>query len=214
MRELLESRQVVIYFFSVAVAAAVALAMPGTSALETAVNPALALMLYVTFLQVPLAELGHALRQGRFLVALLVTNFVAIPVLVAVLARLLPVDPMVQLGVLLVLLTPCIDYVVTFSHLGRADARLLLAATPVLLILQMLLLPGYLWVLLGKEAVGLVQFGPFMHAFAWLIALPLLLAGATQAWAVRTHSEPASQRCWGSCRFRQPRWFSSSSSHQ
>lgn len=44
----------------------------------------------------------------------------------------------------LVLLTPCIDYVVTFSHLGRADARLLLAATPTLLVVQMLLLPAHL----------------------------------------------------------------------
>ncbi len=48
---------------------------------------------------------------------------------------------MLRLGVLFVLLTPCIDYVVTFSHLGRADA---LASTPALLILQMMLLPVYL----------------------------------------------------------------------
>ena len=68
----------------------------------------------------------------------------------AVLVQFLPPDPMVRLGVLLVLLTPCIDYVVTFSHLGRADARLLLAATPALLIMQMLLLPLFLNLFLGK----------------------------------------------------------------
>ena len=47
-------------------------------------------------------------------------NFLAIPLLVAGLTLLLPADPMLRLGVLLVLLTPCIDYVVTFAHLGRA----------------------------------------------------------------------------------------------
>src|SRR3546814_4914861 len=85
-------------------------------------------------------------------------------------------DPMLRLGVLLVLLTPCIDYVVTFAHLGRADSRLLLAATPILLIVQMIALPFYLGFLLGDDAASLVQAGPFVHAFVWLIAIPLALA--------------------------------------
>jgi len=37
-------------------------------------------------------------------------------------------------------LPPCIDYVITFAQLGRADARLLLASTPILLLVQMVLL--------------------------------------------------------------------------
>src|SRR5690606_7293874 len=122
---------------------------------------------------------GRAFVRGRFLAALLVTNFVAVPLLVAAMVQLLPPEPLVRLGVLLVLLTPCIDYVVTFSHLGRADARLLLASTPTLLVLQMLLLPVYLGLLLGDEAATLVQPGPFIHAFVWLIAVPLALAALT-----------------------------------
>lgn len=47
-------------------------------------------------------------------------------------SQFLPLDPLIRSGVLLVLLTPCIDYVVTFAHLGRADARLPLAGTPAL----------------------------------------------------------------------------------
>lgn len=185
IREALESRQIAIYFCAVVVAAGIALLVPGTAALEGAINPALALMLYVTFLQVPLAELRRAFGQVRFLTALLLSNFAVIPVLVAVLILFLPAEPMIRLGVLLVLLTPCIDYVVTFAHLGRADARLLLAATPVLLIAQMLLLPGYLGLFLGEEAARLVQAGPFVHAFLWLIAAPLVLAALTQLWAAR-----------------------------
>jgi len=137
IREIFERHQVGIYFAAVVLAALVALLVPGTAALEGGVNPALALMLFVTFLQVPLADLGRAFSRGRFLAALLITNFIVTPLVVAVLVQFLPSDPMVRLGVLLVLLTPCIDYVVTFSHLGRADARLLLAATPALLVVQM-----------------------------------------------------------------------------
>ena len=73
-----------------------------------------------------------AFGRIRFLLALLLANFVVVPLLVATPMQflLLPAEPMVRLGVLLVLFMPCIDYVVTFSHMGRADARLLLVATP------------------------------------------------------------------------------------
>lgn len=188
LRESLEDKQVGIYFGAVALGVLVGLFVPGTTALESGINPALAVMLFVTFLQVPLADLGRAFARGRFLAALLTANFVAVPLLVAAMAQFLPPEPLVRLGVLLVLLTPCIDYVVTFSHLGRADARLLLAATPTLLVLQMLLLPVYLGLFLGDEAATLVQPGPFVDAFVWLIAAPLALAALTQLWAARSQT--------------------------
>ncbi len=186
LRDRLENHQVFIYFAVVVLAGLCAALLPGTEALEGAINPALALMLFVTFLQVPLAELRHAFTRLRFLGALLSANFVFVPLLVAGLAAFLPHDPMLTLGVLLVLLTPCIDYVVTFSHIGRADARLLLAATPALLIAQLLLLPVYLSLFLGKAAAELVQLGPFLEAFVWLIAAPLALVVLTQRWAARS----------------------------
>lgn len=188
IREILEKQQVLIYFGAVVLAVLVALLVPGTAAFEPAVNPALAFMLFVTFLQVPLADLRRAFTRGRFLAALLFTNFCVIPPVVAVMVQFLPPDPMLRLGVLLVLLTPCIDYVVTFSHLGRADARLLLAATPTLLVVQMLLLPVYLGLFLGNDAATLVQPGPFVHAFFWLNAVPLALAGLMQLLATRSRS--------------------------
>ncbi len=186
LREFFENRQIRIYFGTVVLATVTALLVSGTTALETGINPALALMLFVTFLQVPLADLRRAFTEVRFLAALLIANFIVVPLLVTVLFQFLPIDPLVRLGVLFVLLTPCIDYVVTFSHLGRADARLLLAATPALLIVQMLLLPVYLGLFLGEDASRLVHFGPFVHAFGWLIVGPLVLAGLVQLWAARS----------------------------
>lgn len=185
LRDRLEGGQVVIYFAAVCIAAIAATVLDGTERLEPAINPALALMLFVTFLQVPLASLREAFRNGRFFGALLATNFMVVPILVMILAQFAPPEPLVRLSVLIVLLCPCIDYVVTFSHLGRADARLLLAATPVLLIVQMLLLPLWLSLFLGAQAAQLVQIGPFLHAFLWLIAIPLGLAMLCQLWAAR-----------------------------
>lgn len=186
IRETLEKRQVSVYFVAVFIAVLTALLARGTAALEYWINPALAIMLFATFLHVPLVDLGRAFTRGRFIAALLISNFIAVPLLVTVLVQFLPPEPLVRLGVLLVLLTPCIDYVVTFAHLGRADARVLLAATPTLLVVQMLLLPFYLGLLLGNNAAILVQPGPFVDAFVWLIAVPFSLAGAVQLWAARS----------------------------
>jgi len=188
MREMLERHQVWAYFVSVGLGALAALIIPGTEQWEGAINPALALMLFVTFLQVPVSELGKAFREIRFLSALLASNFIAIPILAYALLHLAMDDALLRLGVLMVLLTPCIDYVITFAHLGRANARLLLASTPVLLVVQIALLPVYLGLFLGAEAAELVSIGPFIHAFLWLIAGPLVLAGAVQYWALRSRA--------------------------
>ena len=190
IRDSLEGRQIAIYFGVAVIALGVALFVPGATMLEAAVNPALAFMLYVTFLQVPLADLSQALKQTRFIAVLLLSNFIAMPALVFALAGLLPDEPVLRLGVLLVLLAPCIDYVVTFAHLGRADARALLASTPVLLLVQMLLLPLYLKFAFGRDVAFYIDAGPFLHAFLWLIAAPLALAGLTQFLAAR-------RRGWG-----------------
>lgn len=185
MRDALERRQVWIYLGSVLLGFGAARLFAGTERWQVAINPAIATMLFVTFLQVPLAALWRGFANGRFIATLLVSNFLLLPVLVAGLLQVAPEDPLVRLGIAMVLLTPCIDYVVTFCQLGRGDARLLLAATPVLLIAQLLLLPVYLAILLGADAGALVSVGPFLHAFLWLILAPLLLAAAVQRWAAR-----------------------------
>ncbi|WP_197697706.1 hypothetical protein [Legionella waltersii] len=56
IRELLESWQISIYFGTVIVAIMISMLLSCTTILEGAVNPALALMLFVTFLQVPIAD--------------------------------------------------------------------------------------------------------------------------------------------------------------
>lgn len=179
----LERSQTALYLLTMLVAAVLAWRWPPSDALAQAINPALALMLFATFLQLPLSRLLAALAHLRFMLALVATNFVAIPLLVALLLRLWPLEPLVAVGVAIVLLCPCVDYVVTFSHQGGADSRLLLAATPVLLVLQMLLLPLWLPLLLPRTTVLNIDATPFLHAFIVLMALPLLLAAAVQRWA-------------------------------
>lgn len=187
LRQTLERRQLPIYFSAVLLAASVALLTPQAARLDAAVTPALALMMFTTFLQLPLVRLRAAFTPMRSLVALLAANFVLVPVLVGALVQFAPAqNPIIRLGVLLVLLAPCVDYVVTFSRLGRGNAELMLAATPLLLLAQMLLLPLFLALFMDERLHAVLQFRPFLEAFVWLIALPLVLARVVQLWAART----------------------------
>lgn len=191
IRGQLERDQIAIYLVAIGLGIATGLLAPSAGArLEHAITPILAALIYTTFLQIPLADLRGALANRRFLGALLVANFLIIPLVVWGLFQMAPANPAVQLGILLVLLTPCIDYVVVFTHLGRGNSRLVLAATPTLLIVQILLLPLYLWLFLGSGSAELLRARPFLEAFLWLIAAPLILAWLTELWA-KSHSSGA-----------------------
>ncbi|WP_406401587.1 arsenic resistance protein [Streptomyces uncialis] len=190
--ERMERHQIAVYLGAMAAGALTGWAAPAAGpGLEHAINPVLGALLFVTFLQVPAAELVRSLRDGRFLSAALVVNFVVVPLVVAAMFVLLPADQAVRIGVLLVLLCPCVDYVIVFSGLAGGSARRLLAATPLLLVAQMLLLPGFLYLFMGPDLADIVATGPFVEAFAVLIVVPLALAWALQMWAAR---RPAGQR--------------------
>ncbi|MFK3774772.1 arsenic resistance protein [Pseudomonas sp. NPDC089406] len=186
-REQLELNQIPVYFIAVAIAAAVGLLAPiAARPLELLVTPAIAVLMYAMFLQIPFLDLRAGLGNRRFMAALLLANFVLVPLLVWAGTRGLVEHPALLAGALLVLLTPCIDYVVVFTHIGKGESRLTLAATPVLLLLQLALLPLYLALMLGGASEVQIQLAPFFEAFVLLIALPLLLAVMTSAGARRS----------------------------
>ena len=177
----LERRQVAVYLGALAVGVALGAAFPGAEgAFEAAIYPVLGALLYVTFLQVPFDRLREAARDRTFLLAALALNFVVVPPVAWALSLLAPGGTAVQLGVLMVLLTPCIDYVLVFTRLAGGSHHRLLAATPVLMLAQMALLPVFLLAFMGGELAGVVEPGPFLEAFVLLIMLPLGLAWLTE----------------------------------
>lgn len=187
--EVAEKYQVPLYLAAILAGGFIGLAAPDAAPpLEAAVTPALGVLLTVTFLGVPFRRILESLREVRFLLALLVLNFVLVPALVFALSRLVAEEPAVLFGVLLVLLTPCVDYVVVFTRLAGGAADRLLAATPLLMIGQLLALPLFLRLFAGAEVVAALDLAPIATAFLWLILVPLLLAGALQALARRVRS--------------------------
>lgn len=184
----LERHQIALYLAAIGVGAALGLLSPGASRLEAAIEPVLALLLFATFLGVPFAAVGRSLRDARFLGAVGLVNFVIVPVVAYVLSRFVADEPALLFGVLLVLLTPCIDYVIVFAGLAGGASDRLLAAAPLLMLAQMLLLPVYLTLFIGQEGTAAVEIEPFVRALLLLIVLPLSAAIGVQLVARRHRS--------------------------
>ncbi|NWN48383.1 arsenic resistance protein [Pseudomonas sp. MAFF 301514] len=196
-RDTLEQNQIPVYFLAVLLATIFGLLAPSFAhSLSALVTPAIAVLMYAMFLQIPFLDLRQGLGNKRFLSALLLANFILVPLLVCALTQSLVGRPALLVGALLVLLTPCIDYVVVFTHIGKGDSRLMLAATPVLLLLQLVLLPLYLGLMLGPQSEVVVEAGPFVEAFLLLIVVPMILAVLTTSLARRSSVVNAWSSAW------------------
>ncbi|MBJ2246336.1 bile acid:sodium symporter [Pseudomonas haemolytica] len=197
-RDTLEHNQIPIYFVAVFLAVTFGVLAPlSAHGLNLLVTPAIAVLMYAMLLQIPFLDLRQGLGNKRFMAALLLANFILVPLLVWALTRGLVERPALLVGALLVLLTPCIDYVVVFTHIGKGDSRSMLAATPLLLLLQLVLLPVYLGFMLGAQSAVVVAAGAFVEAFVWLIVVPMILAVLTTS--LSRHSSAISRWCgaWG-----------------
>lgn len=133
--------------------------MPGAGAWAVLVEPVLAPLLLATFLVVPAVVFGLSLFVAH--------------------------DDVLLVGVLLVLLAPCVDYVIAFTALAGGAAERLLAAAPLLMLVQLAVLPVLLRAFAGPETVAAVDAGPFVRALVLLILVPLALAALLQWGAVR-----------------------------
>mgnify|MGYP003637681937 CR=1 FL=1 len=199
MREMIERHQVWAYLIAVVLGLVVGWTSPlGDRVPDGVIWALLGVLLYATFTQTPLTHLSDVFRDRRFMSALLTGNFLVMPAITALLVLALPDNDALKLGVLLVLLMPCTDWFVTFTHLGKGDSTRAIAATPVLLIAQLALLPLYLWFFLGNQFDVNLEIGRhLLPAFAGLIIVPLILAFLTENWAEKSEKATGLIRSMG-----------------
>ena len=188
MRDVIERHQVWAYLIAVILGLVVGwTGSLGDNVPEYLIWALLGVLLYATFTQTPLTHLSDVFRDRRFMSALLTGNFLVMPAITALLVLALPDNDALKLGVLLVLLMPCTDWFVTFTHLGKGDSTRAIAATPVLLIAQLGLLPLYLWLFMGNQFDVNLELGRhLLPAFGGLIIVPLILAFLTEKWAEKS----------------------------
>ncbi|MCU1631462.1 MAG: arsenic resistance protein [Micrococcaceae bacterium] len=182
----MERQQIPLYLLAIVAGGLFGWLVPAAAEpLELSINPVLGLLLFATFLGIPFGKIGQAVRDVRFMATVMILNFLIVPVIVFTLSRFVADDQALLVGVMMVLLAPCIDYVIVFSGLAGGSSDRLLAAAPLLMLTQMLLLPLYLLIFIGPDLVSAIEPGPFIEALVVLIIIPLVAAALTQRWAGR-----------------------------
>ncbi|MCF6765892.1 hypothetical protein L3V82_08905 [Thiotrichales bacterium 19S3-7] len=147
-----------------------------TQIIKPLILPSISLLLYVIFLQIPFNQTFYPLKNLRFFVALVIGNFIIIPLILYLSIPLIDLDCSVKFALLLVLLTPSINYVVLFSRLGGGSEQLIRVNTPILLILQIILIPIFLYLSFHNTINSMISFKLFTSTLIWIIIIPLLLA--------------------------------------
>jgi ACR3 family arsenite efflux pump ArsB len=121
MRDAIERYQVWAYLSAVVLGLLIDWSFSEVTIPEYLVWSLLGFLLYATFTQTPLTHLSEVFRDRQFLGALLTGNFLVMPTITGLMLLALPDNDAFRLGVLLVLLMPCTDWFVTFTHLSKGD---------------------------------------------------------------------------------------------
>ncbi len=149
---------------------------------KSLIVPLLAMMLYATFLPMPLQQVGRAFRNLNVTIASLSMNFLWTPVLAWGLGAVFLRDtPDLWVGLIMLMVTPCTDWYLVFTSIAGGDVSLATALLPLNLVLQIILLPIYLLVFARTivESNSQILFGSIL----WVLVLPLLIAFLSRRWA-------------------------------
>jgi arsenite transporter len=173
---LTDKLQSIFILFSVAVGLALGQVPLAAEHAETLIVPFLMLMLVVVFLHIPLRDLNEAFHNVRFTSLSLGINFIWTPLLGWFLGFLfLQAHPDLWVGFLMLLVTPCTDWYLVFTQLARGNVRLAAALLPWHLVLQLLLLPVYLFIFAG--ALIPIEPGILVESVLLVLVIPFVTAG-------------------------------------
>ena len=159
--------------------------LPGVAdAMAPLVNGGVFVLLYLVMLGLDLRGVAGAFSERRFLRIAVTLNFVINPLLAWALGALfLDGHPDLRTGLILFLVTPCIGWYLIFTELAGGDTALGVSLLAVNLILQILLLPFYLWLFEGDATV--IDLPGIVQSVLVFLVVPAGAAVATRALAER-----------------------------
>ncbi|MDR3152820.1 MAG: bile acid:sodium symporter [Deltaproteobacteria bacterium] len=173
-----------------AVAAGLALSgLPSFSApAARLVTVFLACMLFGLFWEAPLKDIKSGFRNVRFTAAALAINFLWSPLFAWILMGVFLGDsPFLALGLLLLLVTPCTDWYLVFTGMSKGNVPLSASILPVNLLVQVALLPVYIYAFSGVR--GDVSMALLARSAALALVVPFVLAKAAKR-ALRAFAGP------------------------
>ncbi|VTT86889.1 Arsenical-resistance protein ACR3 [Halorubrum sp. DM2] len=141
-------------------------------------------MLFAAFVGIPLSRLREAFGNRRVVGSSLLVNFVWSPLLAVGLGAVFLRDqPALWIGLIMLLVTPCTDWYLVFTDVADGDVPLATSVLPYNLVLQLVLLPVYLYAFAGT----LVDLPLALLAESVLLVLvvPLLFGAVARRWITR-----------------------------
>lgn len=150
--------------------------------------PLLIIMLYLTFIQIPIKDVKRSFLNRKFTFTTIGINFVLTPLLAWLLAALFLRDnPALWLGFIMLMVTPCTDWYIIFTGIAKGNVALSTSVLPLNLVLQLLLLPVYLYLFSGT--VGVVDFQLVVESIILVLILPFVLAYITRHYLLKKKQE-------------------------
>ncbi len=146
---------------------------------EGLILPLLAFMIYLTFLQIPLKDIKASFKNKTFSLSAVLINFVWTPFFAWILTIVFfPDQPLLAIGLIMLLVTPCTDWYLIFTGVAKGNIALSASILPLNLILQIILLPVYLFIFFGTGET--VEAAYLIEGVIWVLFVPLLLAILTK----------------------------------
>ncbi|PAU85523.1 arsenic resistance protein [Halorubrum salipaludis] len=150
--------------------------------------PFLMVMLFAAFVGIPLSRLREAFGNRRVAGSSLLVNFVWSPLLAVGLGAVFLRDqPALWVGLIMLLVTPCTDWYLVFTDLADGDVPLATSLLPYNLVLQLVLLPVYLYAFAG--ALVDLPLALLAESVLLVLVVPLLLGGVARRGLTRAKGE-------------------------
>ncbi len=142
---------------------------------EYFILPFLVIMLYTVFVQIPLSDIKDSLKNLKFTFTAISINFIWTPLFAWILGYFFLNDsPEIWIGFLMLMVTPCTDWYLIFTGIAKGNVALGSSILPTNFILQILLLPIYLFALGGSLVE--IDIASLVEGLVYVLILPLLLA--------------------------------------
>ena len=142
---------------------------------EYLITPALMIMLFLVFLQVPISEIGKSFKNIKFTTTAVIINFIITPIVIFILGRtFLSSNPEILIGFIMLMVTPCTDWYLIFTGMAKGNVALGSSILPLNLILQLLLMPIYI-LLIGGASIN-IEFIALLKGVIFTLIRPLVAA--------------------------------------
>jgi arsenite transporter len=119
---------------------------------EYIIMPALIIMLFLVFIQIPLKDITKSFKNIKFTLTAVCINFIWTPIIISILGKLFLGDsPELLIGFIMLMVTPCTDWYLIFTGIAKGNVALGASILPLNFVLQLVLLPVYVFIIGGSS---------------------------------------------------------------